>query len=505
MKPNRLSHLAGLLVLALPVQAEDAPLSAIDWLSGLPPAQAAPPPEPPITASGQAPDIEVVALDDTETRVTGIVPSHVTGLPQDLWRTSDGTALAARLVALAPPALPAGQALLHSLLLTETAPPLGDSLAFQAARLALLWDMGRLDAALALAETIGPDQSPALFARYFDLSLLAENADRPCTAIARKPGLAPDKAAEVFCTARNGDWPTAALLFGTADALGLLGAEKAEALARFLDPELFEGDAPLPTPAKADALMFVLMDALGQRPSVKRWPRVFAHADLTERVGWKLQLEAAERLAQTGAISENRLLGLYSDRRPAASGGLWDRVAAVQSFERALEASDTSALSKALPVAWARIKAAGLAVPFASLFAERLAPFTLSGSAADAAFEMLLLSPVYETAADTYPGRARARPVLAAVAAGDTAALTPESAVAGAITLGFAPSTAALAQKGFSGRLGEDILTALSQLEAGAAGDLSALSSALGQLRALGLEDTARRAALQILLSETTG
>ena len=49
-------------------------------------------------------------------------------------------------------------------------------------------------------------------------------------------------------------------------------------------------------------------------------------------------------------------------------------------------------------------------------------------------------------------------------------------------------------------RLGEGILTLLDMLHDGSNGDANTLRDALATLRALGLEDTARRAALQTLL-----
>ncbi|MCP4817629.1 MAG: hypothetical protein GY883_00465, partial [Shimia sp.] len=55
------------------------------------------------------------------------------------------------------------------------------------------------------------------------------------------------------------------------------------------------------------------------------------------------------------------------------------------------------------------------------------------------------------------------------------------------------------------GQLGEVILSAMSLMNSGAAGDLQALTEALSTLRAVGLEDTARRAALQVALLDTRG
>ena len=65
-------------------------------------------------------------------------------------------------------------------------------------------------------------------------------------------------------------------------------------------------------------------------------PLAFAHAELRDTAGWKSQIESAERLARAGVIAPNVLLGLYTERLPAASGGVWDRAAAFQRFESAL-------------------------------------------------------------------------------------------------------------------------------------------------------------------------
>jgi len=52
------------------------------------------------------------------------------------------------------------------------------------------------------------------------------------------------------------------------------------------------------------------------------------------------------------------------------------------------------------------------------------------------------------------------------------------------------------------GRIGQAILAAMIQMRQGQAGDLRALSEGLSTLRRLGLEDVARRSALQMILLE---
>ena len=54
-------------------------------------------------------------------------------------------------------------------------------------------------------------------------------------------------------------------------------------------------------------------------------------------------------------------------------------------------------------------------------------------------------------------------------------------------------------------RAGEAILTAARDFTAGLDGDLALISRALRLFRAVGLEDTARRAALQFLISGAQG
>ena len=127
---------------------------------------------------------------------------------------------------------------------------------------------------------------------------------------------------------------------------------------------------------------------------------------------------------------------------------------------------------------------------------------SLAPPARRAAFEMHLLSSRYELAAEIYPDVAAAEPLLVAISRGEPYVETAGTAYGEAIATGFQDETLALERLRLSGALGLDILDALIALEAGMAGDFGALTKALARLRAMGLEDTARRAALEILLRE---
>ena len=488
-----------LAALAAAPAAAETPLSIIDWLES--DEQVQPAAIPPATGTTAAqPRIDVQPLADLAQPV-GLVPPTVTGLPVALWQNSDPQ-VTARLIGTAPvTGHPALQSLLYSMMLTETLPT-ADTDDLLLARIDKLLDLGALDPAKALIEVAGPTSSPALFARWTDTAFLTGSEDDVCAVLSDMPHLAPDRATLIFCTARTGDLNGASLLFDTSAALGDLDTQVAPALDRFLHPELFEDAAPLPQPRNPSPLLFRLYESIGERLPTASLSRRFAASDLRDVAGWKAQLEAAERLARTGAISSNTFLGLYTDRLPAASGGIWDRVAALQRFETALGTGSPDAIAKTLPQVWDQLGAVGLHVTFADLFGESLAAVTLQpGRAAQLALEAALLSPGYETLSRTMAPQGPREAFWIAVAQGTPETVPAPTPLAEAVAAGFQPVDA-LPRGLDRARLGETVLRAIALYDRGATGNLQDLTDALRVFRAVGLEDVARRAALQLLIAE---
>jgi hypothetical protein len=497
------------LCIAGAVSAQDQPLSVIDWVKRNPEQPAmtsATLPrrfEPPVTPGVLVPEVTVQPLDEQARRIIGLVPASVTGLPERLWAGSMPQALAAQINDLPLFRLPAAQALLYTVLLTEAEGPGTDTAGedlLTLARVDALVRFGAHEPAVSLLEQAGVARDAAHFSAYMDAALLTGQEDTACAILAANPHLAPSLAHTVFCAARQGDWPTAALLFDTGRTLGSIDGAEAAALERFLHIEAYEGAPPLPRPPEMTPLLFRLHEAIGEPLPTGSLPRAYAVADLRDLAGWKSQLEAAERLAVTGALPANRLLGLYTARQPAASGGVWDRVSAVQRFETALRTRSTDAISKSLPPAWREMQGAGLELIFAELFSDALARYELTGQAGEIARAMGLLSSRYRDAATD----AEISPMLRAITTGEVAGITSGDAREAALLAGFDLENARRDLTGMArnGRMGEAILRTLMLLDDGATGDPVALSQALATLRAFGFEDTARRAALQILLLE---
>lgn len=504
------------LTLASFAGAEE-PLSAIGWLSDVvaTPVVVAPPKLPQertvddVARSATPSTVTTTTLGAPNRDAVGLRPTGVTGLPAAFWGTTPSMTLARALADLRSDLVPPLAELVRTILLAELAPPLdsGPEGVLFSARVDTLLNLGAIEQAKALLDRAGPD-TPALFRRWFDVSLLTGEENAACTAMLRKPDMAPTYPARIFCLARSGDWDAAALTLNTAEAVGVISQTEDALLARFLDPELFEGEPPVPVPDRVTPLNFRMHEAIGEPLSQFTLPNAFAFAALSENVGWKARITAAERLTRSGAISPARLLAVYSERKRAASGGVWDRVEAVQDFEAALLAGDTAQIATHLPKAQRAMRRAGLEPALAYMFGEALLDVDLPELVRADATRLTMLSPAYEQAASAKLTPASTPKLWLGIANGDTnvitAALqadqTPQvAAIATAfITPGPAEDDNALIA---GGNLGLATLHALKRMENGAGADPKALEDGLRTLLHLGFIDTARRTALLFLIN----
>jgi len=499
----------------------DKPLSAINWLTqSLDTPRSAPMRTQPSAPVSLRNDISQNALPENVTTrpidapqvdAVGLLSAAQTGLPRDLWGASKTLDLGRRLTSISNQTnlLPASRRLLNTLILAELDPPLGarqDGRLFLA-RVDALLSQGLIEEADALMERAG-SSAPDIFRRAFDAKLLMGTENEACAQLKTTRGLSPALPTRIFCLARDGDWSAAALTLETSTALQLISPEDSALLARFLDPELFEGEPPLPAPSQPTPLTFRMMEAIGEPISTNALPLAFAQSDLRQTAGWKTRARAAERLARVGALTPNRWLGIWSEHLPAASGGIWDRIEALQHFETALKTGDPGAISKSLGRVWSEMGESGLQIAFSDLFAQKLADAPLTGATANTAFEVALLSPDYEIIAGAWDTDLTPDNVfLKSIALGEVPAQRPNTAQKRAIVDGFRASGIPVRLSGLvqGNRLGEAILRAIELLEGGATGDLDELTDAIAFFRAVGLEATARRAALEILVLERRG
>lgn len=490
------------------------PLSAIDWLSQsvASPAAAVKPAktnEPAVANGGALPaTVSTTALDGPSPDAAGLIAPAVSGLPHQLWGAGRTLEIATRLTTEQVDDLPALRQLMLTILLAEAEAPAdseGKGLLLLA-RVDKLLALGALEQAAALIQAAGAT-NPDLFRRAFDVALLTGQEDRACEAMITYPDLAPTFPARIFCLARSGDWNAAALTLRTAQSLGLIGETEDALLSRFLDPDLYEGEPVPPAPSPVTPLFWKMYEAIGEPLPTTSLPLAFAHAELGPHSGWKAQIEAAERLTRAGTIAPNVFLGLYTERQAAASGGVWDRVDAFAEFDAAIQAGDATRVAATLPAAWGRMGEAELEVPFATLYADDLMAIPLSGAAGAIAFRVSLLSPAYQSAASARTPADLTEAFLIAVAKGTLTGVPAPDTLGRAIAPAFLdPVLSEEAQQLVDGnRMGEALLLAIESIGRGAQGDLRGVTQGLSLLRAAGLNDVARRTALELMILERRG
>ncbi|MSU90018.1 hypothetical protein GE300_10390 [Rhodobacteraceae bacterium 2CG4] len=514
--------LAAALALAAPatVAAEDPPRSAIPWLSEVLRTGAAPPDG---TAPGGAARptvrpfdpgvIETRPLDLVARNGVGILAPHAAGLPRDLWGGASAPRVRRLIAEHRAGGVPAARALFRTLLLTETVPPAGSGPENRVllARIDALMEAGMLDAAEALVDAAGVTD-PELFRRAFDIGLLTGRVDDECEQLRGSPALSPTLPARVYCLARLGDWPAAALTLSLGREVGDIAPAQETALAWFLDPAAFEGLEPPPVPEPLTTLDYVVREAVALPRPARALPLAFLVPDAAGDSPLKTRITAREKLVRAGAMPPALLFEAYRAGTPAASGGVWDRAAAVQALDRALALADPQAIVPALRAADRMFSEVDLRPALAQVYLRQLKALPPDAYPADLRQEvgaLLLLAGAHAAAVPWFPDdNDVSSRYLAALAAGapalpDTAALAPlqVAAVAGLTT--DAPPTEDALQIGrliARGFTGEALMRTLALLEPGPEIDPGDLEAALYLLRAAGQDDVARQVAIETLL-----
>jgi hypothetical protein len=487
-------------------QEAERPLSVIDWFgqhSAPDPAPQAPAPENKGTGSPPPPAVAVSVLGAQTPDSVGLISPAVSGLPLNLWKHSETEVLAAQLDQMATPRVPALNILLTRMMLAEADGPDGTPGSFLAARAHMLGRLGAVQPAIALLERGDPTASPQVFRQWAELKLLDGAEGEMCARLNRNPMLLPDYDYRVFCLARDGNWSAAATTLLGAEILQQLTPDEVLLLTRYLDPDLFE-DEPLilpPTP-QVSPLEFRILESVGEALPTDHLPLAYANWDLKGLSGWRAQLVAAERLGQTGAVSENLLLGIYSANLPSASGGVWARVATVQELDDAVQQADPDLVANVLPRAWRQFETVGLRSVLANLYGDDLQQIQFRDPDAEKlAHEVGLLSRSYQFVAWNHTARDPRTAFLNAIASGTTDTSSYPGILPDAIRRGFAGKfsehTKALLNET---RPGEALLHVLGSVTEGQDAPPHAISDAIALFEALGLTDTARQYALQLML-----
>ena len=502
--------LASLILALWPSLCFAEPLSAIDWLNEKRKQQKSVATKPFKNQNdGQSlvqHEIEVTPLADMRLDAVGLLSPEMTGMPITLWQDSDSQDLIDLLEELPPLTNPILQSLLFRLMLAEGYAPTqaAQDNSFLKARLTVLMSYGAVEPALALLERAAPLPAP-LVPTLFELSLMSENLTPACEQVLDLGPHYPNDADRIFCHARKGDWMTADLMLQTATGLGALSPIEKRLLVNFLDAvEEEEEVAILPPPSHPSPLIVTLYEAIGEPLAAGQLPPAFETVNLTGDHGWKNQLHAAERLKKSGALADNRFLGILTEQAPAASGGVWDRVAFVQDFEAAVLDNDDDALSHLLNQLWTNPVLAPLRGPISRLFADKLFLMPLQGAAKIHAQRMGLLTESFQNNAKKIDGAGETLTLEKAIALSQLKDEGAKDFEARELLNAFhaVPAPPAIKRLVSERKLGEAILHAIGLFHRGSQGNLNDLINAVAAFRYMGLGETAQRAVLYKLILE---
>ena len=493
----RIRYFFYFLLLASPMAAQ-TPLSAIDWLSKANSKSQRSILEIKNVDVETTNDIQVSTLNSNEYQAIGLLPIYVTGIPTTIWRNSSFDDLEYSFKTMPTFSYSPIQELVYSLLLAEARPPLNEPsrYAFLEVRLDKLLNYGAVDPAIALIERASPVPE-RMIPQLFDISLLSSNNFPICEPVFQNTENRELQAELIYCYARKGDWLTAHLILQTEKVLGDLTDREISLLSRYLEVDFNVNlTALLPPPESITPLEYRLYEAIGEPIPAEYLPIQFSQSDLSGENGWRAQVIAAERLSLTGAIPENQILGIYTNHSPGASGGMWDRIKVINDLDVALD--DKENLEESFQDAWKVFKQTNQLTVFAKLFGLRVFEENLSPKSKKIAANLLLLTNNFKIT----EGYWDPSDIRFGLTAGDFSNVKVSDETEKIILQIFTePSMPFLVeQKLNQGKLGEVILNALLQFELGIEGNLKDFSESLSTLNLIGLETTARRAALTHLV-----
>ena len=474
------------------------PLSAIDWLSKENSKFQKSLLHEKNTETENTNDIKVSTLTSNEYQAIGLLPIYVTGIPTTIWRNSNFDDLVYSFKTMPIFKYSPIQELVYSLLLAEARPPLNEPTryAFLEARLNKLLKYGAVDPAIALIERASPVPE-RMIPLLFDISLLSSNNFPVCDPIFQNTKNRDLQAELIYCYARKGDWLTAHLILKTEEVLGDLTALEVSLLDRYLEVDFnVDLNALLPPPEFVTPLEYRLYEAIGEPIPAEYLPIQYSQSDLSGENGWRAQVIAAERLSLTGAIPGNQILGIYTSNSPGVSGGMWERVKVVKDLDLALE--DGENFEYFFQNAWRVFKKTDQLTVFAKLFGLRVFEKKLSANSKEIAANLLLLTNNFRLTTGYWDSS----DIRFGLTTGDFSQVKVSNEIEKTILKVFTdPSMPFLVeQKLNQGKLGEVILNALLQFETGIDGNLKDFSESLSTLNLIGLDNTARRAALTHLV-----
>ena len=311
-------------------------------------------------------------LTDLSVDSVGLIPSGVSGFPNDLWRGVSSEEIAQSLRRIKTNLVPSALELFYVLLLAEANPPLNsDGLGtLFLARIDKLMEFGALDHANGLMSRAGGSVKH-YFSRRFNLALLTGNERVVCNEALHDPRVKSNFSQRIYCLVRIGDWKNANLIYEVSKTLGELTPLEEKIISIYLYPELTFSISGIEFEDLTPLHFRMLIDS-GYSYSFFNINNTLGYYHKNSNSSWSSRIRVHESLIKSKALPFETLLVTYSEKKPPASGGVWDRVGAIQKLEEAIEFDRKDDITLLFQIAFERMKEVGLAVEFANYFVPRV-------------------------------------------------------------------------------------------------------------------------------------
>lgn len=294
------------------------------------------------TGAGFGEDIGSTSLDAPSVEAAGLAGAGALGLDDGMWGTTPGAQAIALIDAAQPTPLYSVNRLLRRVLVAGATPPDGSD-GLLASRARALIRFGAAEEAASLAGAAGRDPGDTLRRARAEAALIVGRDEALCARDVLGADSQPTDDADRFwaslrayCLARSGD-PLASVAVNAMVELGRVDASDAPLLEALVDESLIDFVA-VPHASSLTPLRIAMLRSLGRanRPAIESAPLpMIAGLFALESTGAGGALVAAERLEAVGAIETQILREMYVSFADGVEGALGTRAKAVKLAQNA--------------------------------------------------------------------------------------------------------------------------------------------------------------------------
>lgn len=435
----------------------------------------------------------------------GLIPSGVSGFPNNLWGSSRLNVIQNKISNIQDSLVPAALELFYVLLLAEANPTWdssGEGELFLA-RVDKLIELGALEQANELMDRSG-GKGKELDIRRFDIALLTNTEHIPCSGIKNKTIEVPSYTHQIYCFVRLGEWKNAELVFEAAKTIGDFTSQEEQIVTIFLFPEL--------------ALSIANQEFVQLTPLLFRMLKdsgfYFYHHDIKPSLAfhlkdsspeWKSRIESLEKLVRSNSQPFESLLVAYTESKPSSADGVWERVRLIQALEKAIVMQDTINIKELFLNGYFLMEQEGLSVKYIEYFIPRIIPHIVEfGRIAPGHYSPAILFPFPLEDLEIISPSNREENFLFSLRSGNLENAIPSTPLQQGIISGLTETDLEddLVVMANQGKFGEAVLEILAILQNVNQTSPNEIRRALAGLTVLGLEQIAREISIQILVIE---